>query len=285
MGAGDPTYCENCGRPAQFAPCFEPARAVRRCLACGAWSYFGTLQESAERLYDRDYFFGGEYRDYDASAVAQRRNFERKLRILREAQCEIRAAARVLEVGSATGEFLLQLRELGCVETLGIEVSEYARQRALDRGFSVLSPDDPELSERLRQFHPQFIVAWDVWEHLPQPATLFDGYLASAAPDVVVALTTVDAGSAVARLRGARWRQFHPPTHLNYPTRRSLRSFFETRSLEVVKQRAFGYHRPLLEYALAVGIDPGKVLHPRWVTRPVYLNLYDTQLVVARRRA
>jgi cyclopropane fatty-acyl-phospholipid synthase-like methyltransferase len=284
MGPAETNYCENCGSSATFAPLFVPACATRHCERCGGWHYFGASPLGAEQLYDRDYFFGAEYRDYDASVPAQRINFERKLRLLRRAGCAIAPGARVLELGCATGEFLALVRQLGDVATLGIEVSPYARERALEQGLRVLSPDDPALEQQVREFQPSFIVAWDVWEHLAQPATVLDAHLRAASPEVVVALTSVDASSPVARWRGQRWRQFHPPTHLNYPTRRSLRRFFEARSFEVLSQRNFGYHRPLLEYAVALGLHLEGSIARRWMTHPVYLNLYDTQLVIARRR-
>jgi cyclopropane fatty-acyl-phospholipid synthase-like methyltransferase len=304
-------FCENCGSKASFAPLFAASHATRRCQRCDGWHHFAPLPAAAAELYDRDYFFGAEYRDYDLSRAAQRINFQRKLRLLTQAGCTIGASSRVLELGCATGDFLALVRQQSGASTLGIEVSAFARGRALEQGLSVLSPDDPELTRRVADFAPDFIVAWDVWEHLSHPATVFDAHIAAARRGVVVALTTVDASSAVARLRGHRWRQFHPPTHLNYPTRRSLRSFLQDRAFQVRSQQSFGYHRPLLEYVGALGLQPHssdlqaqgtsaqstagqatgthytapqQTLTQRWLVHPVYLNLYDTQLVIAQRR-
>lgn len=278
-------YCQNCGDNTRFLPLFAPPRATWRCERCGGWTYVGPVEGTPEQLYDSRYFFGGEYADYDVSSAAQRRNFARKLEWLERAGCGIRAGARVLEVGCATGEFLALLATLPRVSALGIEVSEFCRQRARERGLSVHAPDDPALQDALAALRPDFIVAWDVWEHLSHPANVFQDHLAAAAPDVVLAISTVDAGSAVARVRGERWRQFHPPTHLQYPTRRSLRHFCSERSLDVALQRSFGYHRPLLEYVQALGVEVPEAVPAPVRALPLYLNLWDTQLIVARRRA
>lgn len=276
-------YCENCGSTASFAPLFPASCATRSCRRCGGWHHFAPLSAPAAELYDRDYFFGAEYRDYELSRPAQRINFQRKLRLLAEAGCVMGLRSRVLELGCATGDFLALVRQQTGAATLGIEISAFARGQALQQGLEVLSPEDGELPRRVAEFAPDYIVAWDVWEHLAQPASVLDLHLAAARPNVVVALTTVDASSAVARLRGHRWRQFHPPTHLNYPTRRSLRSFLQDRRFEVLSQQSFGYHRPLLEYVGALGL-PSSTAGQRWLTRPLYLNLFDTQLVIAQRR-
>jgi SAM-dependent methyltransferase len=278
-------YCENCGGTARFRPLFSPARSTWRCQRCGGWTYGGPAPARPEELYGADYFFGGEYADYDVSAAAQRRNFDRKLTLLARSGCAIGPGSRVLEVGCATGEFLALLASIPGVRSLGVEVSAFCRERALARGLSVFAPDDPSFHEALTALRPNFVVGWDVWEHLPKPASTFDTYLAAAGRDVVWAVSTVDAGSVVARLRGSRWRQFHPPTHLQYPTRRSLRRFCADRSLELMLQKSFGYHRPLLEYVQALGLPVPEVTPAPMRAMPVYLNLWDTQLVVARRQS
>jgi hypothetical protein len=277
-------FCENCGTQASFTPLFATRLEVWRCSRCAGWSYLGRVDTPAERLYDAHYFSGGEYADYAASLPSQRRNFSRKLRILGDAGVSVGAETRALEIGCATGAFLQMLRAAGVRELLGVEVSEYARQQAQSAGFGVLDPDAPELESRLRELRPNLIVAWDVWEHLRQPASVMDAYLRAADPGVAVALTTVDSSSGVARLRRARWRQFHPPTHLHYPTRSSFRRFFAQRGMQTAVHCSFGYHRPALEYLSALGAAKLLAAVPALRAFPVYLNLWDTQLIVARRR-
>jgi hypothetical protein len=87
----------------------------------------------------------------------------------------------------------------------------------------------------------------------------------------------------VARRRGASWRQYHPPTHLNYPTRESFRRLFAKRNLQIVHHQSFGYYRPLAEYVRAVLPRQHHrhlpVSGALWML-PVYLNLFDIQVVV-----
>jgi hypothetical protein len=273
------TRCENCGEQTDARPLFS-REDLLACERCGAWCVRQGAYAAAEVLYDERYFNGGEYASYAESGSTHRLNFRRKLALMRRAGMPAAADVRLLEIGAATGEFLLVAREAGVRSAMGLEVSAYARNAAAARGLDVRAPDGHDTEAAIRELRPNVIVGWDVWEHLPRPATTWDDLVASAADGALVALTTVDASSAVARARGTRWRQFHPPTHLNFPTRRSLRTYFEARGCTIQLHRAFGYFRPLREYLRGVGIRAGG--SALW-NIPIYLNLYDTQLVIAKR--
>jgi hypothetical protein len=280
----DLARCENCGAAASWDRAFGRRDDVARCRRCGGWTFTGPVRSPAEALYDEAYFNGGEYAGYDAARASHERNFRRKLALLRRHGAPGPGDMRLVELGCATGEFLAEARRAGVARALGLEVSAYCRDVARGRGHEVLPPDGDAAARALPALRPNVVVAWDVWEHLRAPASTLDALLREADRGVTVALTTVDAGSAVARLRGTRWRQFHPPTHLCYPTRRSLRLYFERLGFEVVYHGSFGYYRPLAEYLRVFGVRPS-ASPPAWLTTPIFLDLYDTQIVIARRTA
>ncbi len=275
--------CDDCASDSAFAPLFARTDLVR-CAACGAWSYRGGAPPDPETLYDEAYFNGAEYSDYEAGAASHRLNFRRKLQIVLRHGAIRTVDARVLELGCATGEFLVVAGEAGVPRMLGIEASAYCREIATRRGLEVVSPAEAEKQAAIAALRPNVVVAWDVWEHLEHPAAVFEEILSRCAPDVTIAISTVDAGSLVARTRRTRWRQFHPPTHLHYPTRRSFELFFASRAFRIAYHRSFGYFRPLLEYARGVGLRPRRTRPPWFPWRiPLYLDLGDIQLVVATR--
>jgi SAM-dependent methyltransferase len=282
--AGEPERCENCGGGGSFERAFAVRADVQRCRRCGGWAFSGHVAAPADELYGEEYFNGGEYAAYDAARASHERNFRRKLRLLRRHGAPGPADTRLLELGCATGEFLAEAKRAGVERALGLEVSAYCRDVARRRGHEVLSPSDAAAGRAVTALRPNLVVAWDVWEHLRAPASTLDALLSAADRRVTVALTTVDAGSAVARIRRTSWRQFHPPTHLYYPTRRSLRLYFERAGFEVVHHGSFGYYRPLAEYLRVLGVHASPS-PPAWLTTPVFLDLFDIQLVIARRTA
>jgi hypothetical protein len=247
-----------------------------------------TSKESAPlgELYNSDYFNGFEYLNYEQSKSVFRRNFERKLRLLRlVVGMPSLDSWRLLEIGCASGEFLNVARAAGASRHLGVEVSDYARGLAGEKGLNVISPFSPDFEDKIRILRPNVVVAWDVWEHLENPIEVFDRIFAMSDEQVIIAVTTVDAGGLVPRIRGRKWRQFHPPTHLNYPTRTGLKSYFASRGIKTLKMGSFGYYRPLADY---VGVFLGK--NRAWLARfpllfkvPFYLNCFDIQLYVGQR--
>jgi cyclopropane fatty-acyl-phospholipid synthase-like methyltransferase len=245
--------------------------------------YTGDNASDPSELYSETYFTGGEYAAYDQSVSCHRRNFRRKLRLLERHGAATRRPWRLLEVGCATGEFMHCAAEESGTVAIGIEASEYCRRIGAERGMKMVSPTDPALPSLLADLKPNLIVAWDVWEHLAQPAEIFDSLLEYMSHDAILAVSTVDAESAVARWRGTRWRQFHPPTHLNYPTGRSLRLYLESRGFQVTYQKYFGYYRPFIQYLQPLHMSE-LVNRQSWLAAvPIYLNLFDTQLVIASR--
>lgn len=278
--AGEPQRCENCGGDAAWEEAFRERADVKRCRRCRGWTFLGEVPATAEELYSQDYFNGGEYAAYDAARASHVRNFRRKLGLLQRHGAPRPADTRLLELGCATGEFLAEARRMGVARALGIEVSDYCRDVAHRRGHEVLAPADADAA--IAALRPNVIAAWDTWEHLRHPASTLEVILRHADPHAMVALTTVDAGSAVARFRGTHWRQFHPPTHLHYPTRLSLRLLFTSLGFDVVHHGSFGYYRPLLEYLRVIGVR-AVPSPPAWMRIPVFLDLYDIQIVIARR--
>ncbi len=239
-------------------------------------------QQDFHLLYSKKYFDGDEYLNYELGKKVHRKNFQKKIKILKPHFSK--RDIRILEIGAATGEFLKTAKENGIQQILGVEISDFAREVAIKDGLKVLSPFDPSLEKEIKALSPNLIVAWDVWEHIDCPSLVMKKYLELCSPDVIFAVTTVDSSSSVAVKRQEGWRQFHPPTHINYPTKKSFEIFFSKNHFKLLEHFHFGYVRPLAVYLAAV-FGPKKWLKNSSLlfSVPLYLNLFDTQMVIAKR--
>ena len=131
---------------------------------------------------------------------------------------------------------------------------------------------------------------WATLEHLRAPDATLARIGELVRPGGVVALTTGDFGSLVARLRGGRWRQIHPPTHLFYFTRAAVEALLARAGFTLIYADHPGTDRCLDEvlYTLCVARHDRPDLYRRLarlgLTRGTfYLNLFDTLFVVGRR--
>ena len=235
-------------------------------------------------LYRADYFTDGEYADYVGDRRVIERNFRPRLAELVRA-CP---SGRLVEVGCAYG-FFLDLARRHYAAT-GFDVSGDAVAFARDRlGLDARTEDFLDAS--LAAGSVDVVAMWDIIEHLVQP----DRYVARAAevlrPGGLLALTTGDIGSAMARWRGDRWRLIHPPTHLHYFTRSSLTALLTRAGFSVVSVRYPAIYRSLRQIARGVlvsGRRRGDRLYAavagwRALDWAVPLNTRDIMAVVARR--
>lgn len=272
--------CDNCNSSLGLLSPFS--QNIFKCNLCNGWkANFDLVLD--EQLYEFDYFNGDEYLNYNLGTSVHKLNFKRKIELLNSLLGEAKDI-RILEIGSATGLFLEEAKLQGWQNVIGIETSNYARNIANKKGLTTFHPNDPLLANTLQLLRPNIIVAWDVWEHLPRPANMILDYLRFASDDVIMAITTVDCESLIAKIRGEKWRQFHPPTHLQYPSKRSLNIFLNANGFQIIKHYYFGYYRPLAEYLSAL-IPSIKFFRTSAALFkiPLYVNTYDTQIVIGRR--
>lgn len=139
--------------------------------------------------------------------------------------------------------------------------------------------------------NPDVVCLWDAIEHLDRPDAYLE-ILARAMPrDSVIAMTTGDIGSVVARIRGQRWRQIHPPTHLHYFSTRTLTQLLQNCGFEVFHTHHEGTYRSLDTAAYTIlNIKHRKpsiyrILKKTGLLRfSFYLNIYDIVLILARKR-
>ena len=236
-------------------------------------------------LYSRDYFAGEEYRDY----IGERDLIERHFRIRLKKLLRYTSAPsnkRLLEIGSAYGFFLTVARE-HFLSVEGIDISQdaatYARE-ILKLPVRVGDFLDHELVQNV-----DVVCLWDTIEHLRSPDLYLQKVAQNMNPGGIIALTTGDIGSFVARWRGERWRQIHPPTHVHYFSKSTLARLLGKYGFRVLSCGSDGmfrsvdmiahiilnirHHRPKLYRALKqLGL----------LNWNVYLNLYDIMFVIAQ---
>lgn len=282
MSSASPVRCAACGS-ADAAPAF---RGLVSCRGCGLVYYPRAVpREELASLYGEGYFRGEEYLDYPADAEVHRANFRARVRDLRP---WIADRSRVFEIGCAYGFFLDVARTVWRVA--GCDVSPaacaYARERL---GLDVACGDFLALD--LAAGEVDAFVLWDTIEHLGDPAAYLAKVATLTRPGGVLALTTGDLGSPLARFRGARWRQIHPPTHLWYFSRKTLSLLVEKHGFEVVACRRVGMWRSLGQVlagrAGAGDRNRGVLAAARWTgidRLRIWLNSGDLLFVVARRR-
>jgi len=257
-------------------------------LICGSCSFVTTnielSRDEVERLYNARYFAGEEYKDYLAERPLIEAHFRGRLKKIEKHAPDL-SRKRLFEIGCAYGFFLAVARErFASVEGIDISVDAvtYASQTL---GLAVHAGDF--LDYEFRQ-NADVVCLWDTIEHLQSPHLYIEKAAAHMNPGGILALTTGDIGSFMARWRGVRWRQIHPPTHLHYFSKATLSRLLQKHGFSI---RYFGYegmyrsldtmayivlmikrHRPSLYAALK---RTGLLKHN------LYLNLFDIMFVIA----
>ena len=274
--------CELCGHTGAMLALYREQRIVQ-CPSCALIFYDGSVDTAF--LYGADYFRGGEYFDYVSDKKVLQWNARRRIGQLRKL---IPSGGRLLEIGSAYGFFLDLAREHWRVG--GIDVSAEGVQYARDvLGLDVTQADFLDLPDEPGSLDA--VCMWDTIEHLPHPVRFIEKASRWLKPGGVLMLSTGDVGSLVSRIRRERWRQIHPPTHLYYFSRGTLTQAVERAGLECAEISSEGNYRSYRSMAYAVFSLGGKPTD--WIYRaitlgerldfPVYLNLYDLFVLVARK--
>jgi SAM-dependent methyltransferase len=243
--------------------------------------------EDQAELYGEDYFRGAEYRDYLADRSAHEANFRGRIRQLTPWLPRDR---RLFEIGCSYGLFLNLARAHWSVR--GCDIAREPCRYAVEQlGVDVRHGDF--LDSALEPGEVDAFCMWDTIEHLDDPAA----YLAEIARVLpnggLLAVTTGDIGSLLARVQGPRWRQIHPPTHLWYFSRETLGRALAKFELEVVWCRRVGVARSIGQtvYSLtSLNRARPSLLHVvcerTGIGRKTFsLNTRDLIYVIAKRRA
>lgn len=274
--------CILCGTDASHREYYP---GILRCPSCTL--VFADAHLSAaelEHLYQRDYFFGDEYLNYQEDKPYLQRNFRARLKTLRR----FSHGGKLFEIGCAYGYFLELAAKIWQAE--GCDISAGACQDARSRGLNATAGDF--LSLPLEQGRYDVVALWDTIEHLARPDLYIEKASQLLKQGGVLCATTGDIDSLVARSRGQRWRLIHPPTHLYYFSGKTIGKMFEKYGLEIVHFQHVGYSRSVQQmlYSLLVlnretTIRKAiyNVLKPLF-SFPLYLNLYDIMFVIARKK-
>ncbi|MBF0489417.1 MAG: class I SAM-dependent methyltransferase [Candidatus Omnitrophica bacterium] len=236
---------------------------------------------NSKDIYSINYFQEGEYLDYFRDRSCFEKNFQKRLNSLLKYQ----ATGNLLEIGSASGFFLnMASRHFN---TVGYEICEdmaaYAR---MNFRLDVKSIDF--LNSDILENTYDAVVMWDVIEHLARPDDFLKKTYSVLKQKGVLALTTGDISSFMAKVQGRQWRLIHPPTHVHYFTRSSMITFLKQHGFEVLSIQYPGYFRSVRQMLQGSVINQNQKIwnfvdKSRWAGTPIYLNLFDIMQVIARR--
>ncbi|MDP1845269.1 MAG: class I SAM-dependent methyltransferase [Candidatus Moranbacteria bacterium] len=256
---------------------------IVKCSGCGLVFFDQDLSEDEiKKLYKEGYFKGEEYCDYEEDKNILQKNFTSRLKdILR-----YKKQGNLFEIGSAYGYFLEKAKKYFDVE--GIDITEKPTAFARNKlGLNVHTGNylDFEISEKKDLF-----CMWDTIEHLREPQKFIEKISRDIKTGGYLFLTTGDIGSLVPKMQGRKWRLIHPPTHLYYFSRDTIKKLLEQKGFEVLEIKHPGFHRSLSQiiYALLYlkrrknSEKAKKIL--KLIDFPLYLNTFDIMHVIARKK-
>lgn len=263
---------------------------ILKCQDCGyVFADTCLTDEELLELYRKNYFFGDEYSNYLADKRAIQKNFKLRLKVLRAFLNPIHHRC-LLEIGSAYGFFLDIVRD-DFDRVQGIDITEdgvrYAREQL---SLEVIQADFLKHDFGNQKF--DVVCLWDTIEHLRCPDLYLEKISKHMNEGSLLTLTTGDIESLNGRLKKNRWRLLHPPTHLHYFSRRTLRKILDRYEFDVIYDRYCGFYRSInnVAYNILVLRREKPALYnilrrSGFLNFDFYLNLYDIMYIIARKRA
>ena len=131
---------------------------------------------------------------------------------------------RVLDIGCASGDYLVALRRLGW-QVYGIEMdagaAEYARERF---GLSIRTGCAEDTLSDFPDAHFDVVTMWHVLEHLFEPSRVLKEVRRTLKPGGILMLELPNLDSLTASLLGEYWFPLEIPRHLYHFTPQTLRA-------------------------------------------------------------
>lgn len=194
------------------------------------------------------------------------------------------AEARVLDVGAGSGKWVRHLRAAGVTAT-GVEPNRALFDRFLaEPDFFQGTLEEFVIARPGERF--DVVTAFDVIEHVPDPAAVLEAASALLEPGGWLFLSTPDARSLPARLLGRRWHYYHR-YHLSYLDHAQLKTISRPRGFQLLRWGRHGrYHSVgfILDYVLQILAGRFGAQVPRRLQRWVVpVNLFDVLYAVLRR--
>lgn len=203
-----------------------------QCNRCGLrWGTPRPDPRSLPQLYDQNYFNSTQakilgYTNYENERHLRIRTFESRFKDIEM----YKPSGTCLDVGCAFGFSMEAARKRGWY-TYGTDMSAYAYKILLKTGFEGTHGDF--LSLDLNKTF-DVVTAWDVIEHCVSPGLFMSRVYSCLKEKGILALTTPDCGSLVARLSGKRWFEYKWPEHLFYLSRQTLQLYCEKFGFQVL---------------------------------------------------
>lgn len=185
-----------------------------------------------KELYKKKYFSNPDYDigyiDYGAVEKSLRINFAKRAKKIKKSIPK--KFLNLLDVGTSTGYFLSECRELG-ISGEGIEISEEASEFAKKQ--LKLKVHKSALEDFCYTKKFDVITAWDVIEHSAYPRKFLKKIYSLLKKDGHFFFTTGDISSMCSKLSGHRWHLFNLPDHLFFYSQKTISQLLENEGFRV----------------------------------------------------
>ncbi len=241
------THCALCGKPASEASIvlkINSEQNLLRCVDCGL--VFNDLcRTDIESIYGEEYFQTSEkkspggYFSYDGMDKAIVRTYRFASDVIFEQCRKTEDNVALLELGCGYGFFLKQFGGTANIDVIGVEVSRRAADEA-SRFIDRIVRESAESVDLPGEF--DFVAAFELIEHLPDPAGLFrkvHGFLKDGG---YFFITTPDIGSFWFKMLKRRWPGIHPDYHNVYFCKSTICRMAKECDFEVESIRSKQYY-------------------------------------------
>ena len=199
--------------------------------------------------YKDDYFVNdnpkGGYTNYFVSMSINRKTFSDRLNKI---QKKLGKKGKLLDVGCALGDCLVEAKRLGWRELEGIEVSDYGYKHTLKKGIKVIKGTLKNKTFKPNTF--DVVTYQDVIEHITDPVLELKKVYKILKPNGLVYLVTPDVEGFWSKLLGSFWYHYKPHEHVVYFSQKTIREALAKAGFKDI-ETAKTYHVLTLEYILS----------------------------------
>ena len=223
----EPASCPMCG--SSPAPTlrydFAPYRVVN-CSNCGLVFLSPRLTEEAIlKLYSDEEYYVSEVagQGYDEYLEVQHnwvKTFTRRLNQIAKYQ----KPGRALDIGCGPGFFLEAAQAKG-YDVFGLDPSDYIVKVAGEKFGERIQKGLIESADYPAE-HFDLVVAFDTFEHVYHPLEWLEAARRALKPGGLLAITTPDPNSLMAKISGQKWVSFKLPEHVFYWSPNTIRRAF-----------------------------------------------------------